>query len=142
MPRPRPSSGVGSRMTPSPRPPRPRTRSPVPWTTRRARSRSGRTRCRSSRRARSPRSATTEMRTVAILLDVFRSAPAIVSPRYAGKRGHPVVLPPALRDEIRAADPSITLHDVLKRHPDLRVDVDVEDRGVVRDVDRVADLGA
>ena len=78
--------------------------------------------------------------TVAILLDVFRSKPAIVSPRYDGKRGHPVILPPALRDEIRSADPAITLHDVLRRHPDQRVDVDVQDRGVVRDVDRVADL--
>jgi molybdenum cofactor cytidylyltransferase len=78
--------------------------------------------------------------TVAILLDVFASLPAIVSPRYNGKRGHPVVLPPGLRDEIRAAEPTITLHDILKKHPDLRVDVDVQDRGVVRDVDRVADL--
>lgn len=78
--------------------------------------------------------------TVAILLDVFRSRPAIVSPRYQGKRGHPVILPPALRDEIGAADAAITLHDILKRHPDERVDVDVQDRGVVRDVDRVADL--
>jgi molybdenum cofactor cytidylyltransferase len=78
--------------------------------------------------------------TVAILLDVFASLPAIVSPRYNGKRGHPVVLPPGLRDEIRAAEPTITLHDILKRHPDQRVDVDVQDRGVVRDVDRVADL--
>jgi molybdenum cofactor cytidylyltransferase len=80
--------------------------------------------------------------TVAILLDVFASRPAIVSPRYQGKRGHPVILPPALRDEIRAAEPTITLHDILKRHPDLRVDVDVQDRGVVRDVDRPADLRA
>jgi len=80
--------------------------------------------------------------TVAILLDVFSSSPAIVSPRYKGKRGHPVVLPPALRDEIRAADPRVTLHDVLKRHPDLRVDVDVTDHGVIRDVDRPADLDA
>ncbi|MHB8632318.1 MAG: nucleotidyltransferase family protein [Candidatus Limnocylindria bacterium] len=78
--------------------------------------------------------------TVAILLDVFVSRPAIVSPRYQGKRGHPVVLPPALRDEIRAANATITLHQILTRHPDLRVDVDVQDRGVVRDVDRVADL--
>jgi molybdenum cofactor cytidylyltransferase len=78
--------------------------------------------------------------TVAILLDVFAARPAIVSPRYGGKRGHPVVLPPALRDEIRAADPALTLHDILKRHPDLRVDVDVTDRGVIRDVDRRADL--
>ena len=79
--------------------------------------------------------------TVAILLDVFASRPAIVSPRFEGKRGHPVILPPALRDEIRAAEPTITLHDVLKRHANQRVDVDVQDRGVVRDVDRPADIG-
>ena len=80
--------------------------------------------------------------TVAILLDIFTSRPAIVSPRYQGKRGHPVILPPTLRDEIRAAEPTVTLHDILKRHPDQRVDVEVQDRGVVRDVDRPADLGA
>ena len=57
-------------------------------------------------------------------------------------RGHPVILPPQLRDEIRAADATLTLHDILKRHPDLRVDVDVTDRGVGRDVDRPADLEA
>jgi CTP:molybdopterin cytidylyltransferase MocA len=78
--------------------------------------------------------------TVAILLDVFATRRAIVSPKYQGKRGHPVILPPALRDEIRSAEPTITLHDILKRHPDERVDVDVQDRGVVRDVDRVSDL--
>jgi molybdenum cofactor cytidylyltransferase len=81
-----------------------------------------------------------ESGTIAILLDVFASRPAIVSPRYQGKRGHPVILPPTLRSEIRAAEPTITLHDVLKRHPDLRVDVDVQDRGVVRDVDRPKDV--
>ncbi|HVR89354.1 MAG TPA: nucleotidyltransferase family protein [Candidatus Limnocylindria bacterium] len=81
-----------------------------------------------------------ESATVAILLAAYAKRAAIVSPRYHGKRGHPVVLPPALRDEIRAADPAMTLHDILKRHADLRMDVDVSDRGVVRDVDRVADL--
>lgn len=80
--------------------------------------------------------------TVAILLDVFASRPAIVSPKYQGKRGHPVILPPALREEIRAAEPALTLHDILKRHPDLRVDVDLQDRGVVRDVNRPEDLQA
>jgi molybdenum cofactor cytidylyltransferase len=78
--------------------------------------------------------------TVATLLHTYAERPAIVSPRYHGKRGHPVVLPPDLRDEIRAADPGLTLHDILKRHPDRRVDVDVDDKGVVRDVDTVADL--
>lgn len=80
--------------------------------------------------------------TVTRLLETFASRSAIVSPRYRGKRGHPVILPPALRDEIRAAGPGLTLHDILKRHPDERVDIDVDDRGVVRDVDVVGDLTA
>ena len=78
--------------------------------------------------------------TVRTLLEAFAARPAIVSPRYQGKRGHPVILPADLRDELRAADPALTLHDILKRHPDQRVDLDVADRGVVRDVDTVGDL--
>lgn len=78
--------------------------------------------------------------TVQLLLDRFALLPAIVSPTYKGKRGHPVILPSALRDEVRAADPVSNLHEILKRHPNDRVDVPVEDRGVVRDVDRPADL--
>jgi molybdenum cofactor cytidylyltransferase len=78
--------------------------------------------------------------TVRAVIAAYESKPAIVSPRYRGKRGHPVVLPASLRDEIRTATPGATLHDVIHAHPDLRVDVDVDDRGVVRDVDRVEDL--
>ena len=78
--------------------------------------------------------------TVRTLLETFASHPAIVSPTYRGKRGHPVILPPALRAEIRSADPASNLHEILKRHPQERVDVPVEDPGVGRDVDRPADL--
>jgi molybdenum cofactor cytidylyltransferase len=78
--------------------------------------------------------------TVRQLLDGYAKKSAIVSPRYNGKRGHPVILPPALRDEIRAAEPLLTLHDILKRHPGQRSDIDVDDPGVIRDVDRPEDL--
>jgi CTP:molybdopterin cytidylyltransferase MocA len=78
--------------------------------------------------------------TVRLLLDAFAKKSAIVSPRFDGKRGHPVILPPALRDEIRAAEPTLTLHDILTRHAGMRVDIDVDDMGVVRDVDVVGDL--
>ena len=78
--------------------------------------------------------------TVRLLLETFAEKSAIVSPRFNGKRGHPVVLPPSLRDEIRAADPTLTLHDILKRHQDQRVDIAVDDQGVLRDVDRPEDL--
>ena len=51
-----------------------------------------------------------------------------------------MALPASLRDEIRAADSRATLHDVIHAHTDMRIDVDVDDRGIVRDVDRPEDL--
>jgi molybdenum cofactor cytidylyltransferase len=78
--------------------------------------------------------------TVRAVIAAYERKPAIVSPRYRGKRGHPIVLPAFLRDEIRAADPNATLHEVVHAHTDMRVDVDVDDPGVVRDVDRPEDL--
>lgn len=78
--------------------------------------------------------------TVRAVIAKYRERPAIVSPRYRGKRGHPVAMPLALREEIRATPSSATLHEVIKKHADARVDLDVDDPGVVRDVDTPADL--
>ncbi len=80
--------------------------------------------------------------TVQLILDTFRLHDAIVSPKYKGKRGHPVAMPARLRDEILATDTSANLHDVLKRHAGTRIDLDVDDTGIVRDVDTPADLEA
>lgn len=78
--------------------------------------------------------------TIRSLLEKQRESGGIVSPRFDGKRGHPVVFPKALRDEIVSAEEGATLHDVLRAHANERVDVDVYDRGVIRDVDEKADL--
>ena len=78
--------------------------------------------------------------TVRAVIERFEDTRAIVSPRYRGKRGHPVALPIALRDEILATDTRSNLHEVIKRHLDMRVDLDVDDQGVGRDVDTIADL--
>ena len=79
--------------------------------------------------------------TVRAVIAKYRERRAIVSPRYNGKRGHPVVMPLALRDEIAATASTANLHEVIKQHQDMRVDLDVDDAGVVRDVDIPADLG-
>jgi molybdenum cofactor cytidylyltransferase len=81
-----------------------------------------------------------EPATIAALLDKHAEGGAIVSPRFGGKRGHPVVIPGKYRAEIVAAG-DVTLHDILKAHAGERVDMDVYDRGVVRDVDVPEDLG-
>jgi CTP:molybdopterin cytidylyltransferase MocA len=78
--------------------------------------------------------------TVRALIAKYREQPAIVSPRYKGKRGHPVVMPLSLRDEIAATASTANLHDVIHHHQDERVDLEVEDAGVNRDVDTRADL--
>ena len=49
-------------------------------------------------------------------------------------------MPLSLRDEIAASEPTANLHDVIKHHQDERVDLEVEDAGVNRDVDTRADL--
>jgi molybdenum cofactor cytidylyltransferase len=78
--------------------------------------------------------------TVRAVIAKYRERAAIVSPRYKGKRGHPVVMPLSLRDEIASTSPTANLHDVIHHHQDDRVDLDVDDAGVVRDVDIPADL--
>lgn len=79
--------------------------------------------------------------TVGELLERSAQIPGgIVSPRYRGKRGHPVIVPGSLRAEILGEDARSNLHEVLKRHPADRVDVDVDDPGVIRDVDTIEDL--
>lgn len=64
----------------------------------------------------------------------------IVSPRYRGKRGHPIVVDAAVRDAVLASPTTITLHDVIRTQSERRHDLDVDDPGVVRDVDTMKDL--
>jgi len=78
--------------------------------------------------------------TVRAVLDVWALKRGIVSPRHNGKRGHPVAMPLTLRDEIVATDPTSNLHEVIKKHLEQRTDVDVDDAGINRDIDRPEDL--
>lgn len=78
--------------------------------------------------------------TVAALLTAYARRHAIVSPRFNGKRGHPVVIPGRYREAILRAEAGLTLSDVLRARTGERIDLDVHDRGVVRDVDVPADL--
>lgn len=82
-----------------------------------------------------------EPTTVAALLARYEEAEVIVSPRFNGKRGHPVVIPGKYQEEIVDAAEGVTLHEILRAHAEHRVDMDVYDRGVIRDVDVPADLG-
>jgi molybdenum cofactor cytidylyltransferase len=81
-----------------------------------------------------------QSRTVAMVLAKYAQARQVVSPRYGGRRGHPIALPPLVRSEILTADAATSLNLLLKPRESLRVYVDVDDAGIVRDVDRREDL--
>ena len=78
--------------------------------------------------------------TVSLVLDTARRTGRIVSPRFEGRRGHPIAVPDRLRAQILAAEPRTTLASILDQHEADRHSVDVADSGVLRDVDVVADL--
>ena len=78
--------------------------------------------------------------TVRELLHVAARTDGIACPRFEGRRGHPVVFPRDVLDAVISAPPASTLKQVLAVHEDRFTDVDVRDRGVIRDVDVVEDL--
>lgn len=75
--------------------------------------------------------------TCAALLRLHRRSPAkIIIPSFRGRRGHPVLFPVPVIGEIFGAS---TLRDVVRRNPKMLVVVEVEDEGVVLDMDTEPD---
>ncbi len=78
--------------------------------------------------------------TVARVIEAYERHRMIVSPRAGGRRGHPIALPASLRLEVLGTPPGTTLADLLHAHEADRLAVDVDDSGVMRDVDVRGDL--
>jgi molybdenum cofactor cytidylyltransferase len=80
--------------------------------------------------------------TIRHLLAASAGTQGSVVPRYDGRRGHPIVMPAGVRAAIVAAPAGGTLKDVITQAPHFRIDVDVDDPGVLRDVDVPGDLAS
>ncbi len=78
--------------------------------------------------------------TVAAVLAEATRTGRIVSPRFQGRNGHPIAFPGRLKAEILKSDVSSTLAEIIDAHAALRTGIDVDDPGVLRDVDQKKDL--
>jgi molybdenum cofactor cytidylyltransferase len=79
--------------------------------------------------------------TVLKLLDVYRSLkPLIVAPSHRGVRGTPVLLDSSLRGELLNLKGDIGARAIFHKYGDKMVVVDVEDPGVLLDIDTPEDL--
>ena len=66
----------------------------------------------------------------------------LVAPFHAGRRGHPVGFHSSFRDELLALTGDAGARAILTRHATSLTRLDVDDAGVVLDVDTPADLAA
>lgn len=79
-----------------------------------------------------------EPATVALLADHFRRrdpAVSFVIPRFEGRRGHPVLASSAIASEMLALPASAQARDVVHRHVERTLYINVTDSGILTDVD-------
>jgi len=77
--------------------------------------------------------------TINLLIDRYRLAGGIVAPYFNGKRGNPVLFDRDFFKEISFLSGDVGAREIIHRHPESLVKVDVADSGVVFDVDTWAD---
>lgn len=78
--------------------------------------------------------------TVMRLIEVFSATHApVIRATHHGQHGHPVIFARAVFEELRHADPRLGAKAVVRAHASDILDVDVEDPGVLRDVDSPED---
>jgi molybdenum cofactor cytidylyltransferase len=78
--------------------------------------------------------------TIAAALAVFHTRqPGLVRATYHGRHGHPVIFSRALFASLRHADPAVGARAVVREHTNDLVDLEVDDPGVMQDVDEPAD---
>lgn len=78
--------------------------------------------------------------TIRIIARALTEGAAIAAPSYRGQRGHPVGFARRFFDELSALRGDAGARDILKEHPDWITLYDVDDPGVLRDIDEPSDL--
>jgi molybdenum cofactor cytidylyltransferase len=78
--------------------------------------------------------------TTGAIADKVEQGALIVAPAYCGKRGHPVGFAAMLRSEMLALRGDEGARGVVQRHAASLQLIEVDDPGVLRDIDRPADL--
>jgi len=68
-----------------------------------------------------------------------KTKPLIAIPRYGERRGHPVIAACTVLDEIVASPPASSAKEVIRSHRDETLFVDVDDPGILWDIDLPAE---
>jgi molybdenum cofactor cytidylyltransferase len=78
--------------------------------------------------------------TVRVIANALSEGAAIAAPAYRGERGHPVGFARRFLDELSALHGDLGARELLARRPDWVTLYELDDPGVLRDIDRPSDL--
>jgi CTP:molybdopterin cytidylyltransferase MocA len=78
--------------------------------------------------------------TVSAVVEAARVQKRVVVPVHDGRRGHPLAIPDAIARDLCADDPRSNLKAALIARAQRPLELQVDDRGILRDVDVPADL--
>lgn len=78
--------------------------------------------------------------TIRRVVEAVVGGATIAAPHYRGARGHPVGFAPAFRSALEQLVGDAGAREIVKANPAALARVDVDDPGVVRDIDTPADL--
>jgi molybdenum cofactor cytidylyltransferase len=78
--------------------------------------------------------------TIRAVAKALQDGAAIVAPSFRGERGHPVGFARRFYEELASLHGDDGARQLLKQHPDAVTLYEVEDPGVVRDIDKPSDL--
>jgi molybdenum cofactor cytidylyltransferase len=78
--------------------------------------------------------------TIRVVAKALSDGAAIAAPAYRGERGHPVGFARRFFEELSALRGDAGAREILREHPDSIALYDVDDRGVLRDIDEPSDL--
>lgn len=73
--------------------------------------------------------------TVRLLIERYRISGGIVAPYYRGQRGNPVLFGRRFFPEIEALEGDAGAREIIKKHPESLNRVDVDDPGILFDID-------
>lgn len=78
--------------------------------------------------------------TIALVAQALGGGASIVAPRFRGDRGHPVGMASRFRDDLLALQGDAGARAIVAAHKDAVTLLDVDDPGVLKDIDTPADL--
>jgi molybdenum cofactor cytidylyltransferase len=78
--------------------------------------------------------------TIRVIGKALSEGAVIAAPAYRGDRGHPVGFARRFLDELSGLSGDAGARDILKHHPDWVTLYEVDDPGVLRDIDKPSDL--